>query len=91
MAGEGLKVTCTLIVGFVLIAIGGMALLFLEKADVEMLKEYFIGLGILAGLFGVPSIIQAWVQTRGQTSTQIIESEPLEYVTTLTGTDSKGE
>jgi hypothetical protein len=91
MGGEGLKVTCTLIVGFVLIAIGGMVLIFLEKANVEMLKEYFIGLGILAGLFGVPSIIQSWVQTRGQTSAQIIESDPLEYTTTFVGTDSKGE
>jgi prepilin signal peptidase PulO-like enzyme (type II secretory pathway) len=91
MGGEGFTVTCLLIGGFVIIALGGMALIFLGKADVDTLKEYFVGLGILAGLFGVPSAIQSWVQTRGQTSAQIIESDPLEYTTTFVGTDPKGE
>jgi hypothetical protein len=90
MGGEGFKVTCLLIVGFVLMGLAGMAMLFLGKADVSTLKEFYIGLGILAGLFGVPSAIQSWVQTRGQTSTQIIESTPLNYET-FVGTDSKGE
>jgi len=55
------------------------------------LKEYFIGLGVLAVLFGVPSIITSWVQTRGQTSeSQIIEAEPLKYET-FVGSDTKGD
>ncbi len=78
MGGEGFKVTCLLISGFVAMGLAGMAMLFMGKADVDTLKEFYIGLGVLAGLFGVPSAIQSWVQTRGQTSeTQIIESEPL--------------
>lgn len=78
MGGEGFKVTCLLISGFVLMGLAGMVMLFLGKADVSTLKEFYIGLGILAGLFGVPSAIQSWVQTRGQTfESQIIESAPL--------------
>ena len=91
MSGEGFKMAMTLIICFAAIAITGMYLISAGKADVATLKEYFIGLGVLAVLFGVPSIITSWVQTRGQTSeSQIIEAEPLKYET-FVGSDTKGD
>ena len=68
MGGEGFKVTCLMIGGFVAIALSAIGMVSFGKTDVATLKELFIALGVLAGLFGLPSIIQAWIQTRGQTS-----------------------
>jgi len=66
MTGEGFKVAMTLVTGFILLSILSVAIVAAGKISAESLKELFISLGVLAGLLGVPSIIQAWIQTRGQ-------------------------
>lgn len=67
MTGEGFKVAMTLVIGFILLSILSVALVAVGRISAEALKELFISLGVLAGLLGVPSIIQAWIQTRGKT------------------------
>ena len=68
MPGEGYKIAILMISGFVLMALAAIGMVAAGKADVGTLKELFISLGILAGLFGLPQVVQAWIQTRGQTS-----------------------
>ena len=68
MPGEGYKIAIIMIAGFVLMALAGIGRVATGKTDVATLKELFIALGVLAGLFGLPQVVQAWIQTRGQTS-----------------------
>ena len=70
--GEGYKLAIILVVSFMLMAGGSLALVSLGKADVATLKELYTSLGILAAMFGIPGIISAWIVTRGQTSNQIV-------------------
>ena len=68
MPGEGYKIAIIMIAGFVLMALAGIAMVATGKTDVATLKELFIALGVLAGLFGLPQVVQDWIQSRGQTS-----------------------
>ena len=68
MPGEGYKIAILMISGFVLMALAAIGMVAAGKTDVATLKELFIALGVLAGLFGLPQVVQAWIQTRGQTS-----------------------
>lgn len=68
MPGEGFKIAIIMIVGFVLMALAAIGMVATGRADVAILKELFIALGILAGMFGLPQVVQAWIQTRGQTT-----------------------
>jgi len=68
MSGEGYRIAILMIVGFVFMALAAIGMVATGKTDVATLKELFIDLGVLAGLFGLPQVVQAWIQTRGQTS-----------------------
>ncbi len=68
MPGEGYRVTMALIGGFILTALFGMIMISMEKASPETILGFYVGLGTLAKLFGLPEAIQAWLSTRGQTS-----------------------
>ena len=68
MSGEGYRIAILMIVGFVFMALVAIGMVATGKTDVATLKELFIALGVLAGLFGLPQVVQAWIQTRGQTS-----------------------
>ena len=68
MSGEGYRIDILMIVGFVFMALAAIGMVATGKTDVATLKELFIALGVLAGLFGLPQVVQAWIQTRGQTS-----------------------
>ncbi len=68
MSGEGYRIAILMIVGFVFMALAAIGVVATGKTDVATLKELFIALGVLAGLFGLPQVVQAWIQTRGQTS-----------------------
>lgn len=68
MPGEGYKIAISMISGFVLMALAAICMVAAGKVDVATLRELFISLGVLAGLFGLPQVVQAWIQTRGQTS-----------------------
>jgi hypothetical protein len=69
--GEGYRIAILMISGFVLMALAAISMVATGKTDVATLKELFISLGVLAGLFGLPQVVQAWIQTRGQTSGKI--------------------
>ncbi len=68
MSGEGYRIAILMIVGFVFMALAAIGMVATGKTDVATLKELFIALGVLAGLFDLPQVVQAWIQTRGQTS-----------------------
>jgi len=68
MSVEGFKIAVLMISGFVLMALAAIGAVASGKVDVATLKELFISLGVLAGLFGLPQVVQAWIQTRGRTS-----------------------
>jgi len=67
MSGEGYRIAILMIVGFVFMALAAIGMVATGKTDVATLKELFIALGVLASLFGLPQVVQAWIQTRGQT------------------------
>ena len=68
MPEEGFKVTLVLIGGFVLMAFFGMIMMATGRSDVNSLLQFYVGLGALASMFGLPNAIQKWLDTRGQTS-----------------------
>lgn len=64
--GEGYHVTLALITCFVVLALFGMIMIALGKVTAEGILSFYGGLGVLAKLFNLDGIIQAWVSTRGQ-------------------------
>ena len=57
MSGEGFKIAILMIAGFVLMALAAIGMVATGKTDVATLKELFIALGVLAGLFGLPQVV----------------------------------
>ena len=54
MPGEGYRIAIIMIAGFVLMALAGIGMVATGKTDVATLKELFLALCVLAGLFGLP-------------------------------------
>ncbi len=68
MSGEGFKLAVILVACFMITSMTALVMLGFQKTDVATLKELFGGLGTLAAMFGIPSIITAWIVTRGRTT-----------------------
>lgn len=66
--GEGFIFSVLLLAGFVLMALMGLVMIATGSADVKMLLEFYVGLGALASMFGIPAAVKTWLETRGQTS-----------------------
>lgn len=65
---QGLYLSITLIISFMVVVLSGLYLLSAGAVDMESMTKYFEGVGVLAGIFGIGPIITAYVITRGQTS-----------------------
>lgn len=79
MAKEGLIVTIAMFVLYAYV-VSAPGFIGIELPE-NVISELTIALTSLA---------TAWVVTRGRTTApQIVGSEPMEYVTTMTGTDTK--
>jgi uncharacterized membrane protein (DUF485 family) len=78
MAEQGKQIAMVLIVCFMVLAVAGQAMIAFGKADMNMLETFYKSLGNLAVMFGFPTIITAYIVTRGQTADQpAIIAEPL--------------
>jgi hypothetical protein len=78
--GEGFKITLAFLMVYVVQ--NALAAWSHDTVMLDLAKNF----GSIIGMIAI-----FWFTTRGQTSAQTIESEPLKYVTTLAGDDTKGE
>ena len=76
MPAEGFKFSVIVMLCFTSMAIASLYVLSQKKVDVETLKNLYIGLGVLAALFGIPQAIQKWMDSRGQTSDDADGNKP---------------
>lgn len=78
ITSQGYQIAKTFILGFLVLSALSMIIVASGRITVELLIQLFDGLGKLAAMLGIPSILAVYIYSRGQTSAKalpLIESE----------------